>query len=546
MPSKKKAQETVARGRSKSVGRNTSKGRSHTPASPRSRSRTPTRRARTPASESKVRRRRSPSTEPSEESSRSSTKLTKRIEALVDRPVQTAPSKPNINNSGLSRFSQGIIKKIELEQLTHFHPEGYVQKREIIQSQRSLPLTPHLTNYRKTFFSPTVVGTIQLIFIVPFVYWLNLLVFVPVSVGDYSDEVKSLWGPAYPLLGVLWPIDWRVYINVQSFGFVFIYLLLHFLIARFLPLGVRASTGFRNTDYYCNGLISFVIFVGLYCFAQLSEYSTTRNFKPSTMLPNLWLSLLTSACVASFVISLMAFFASRTVVRHTRQSAAKPSNVFVDLWYGRYSRPQWFGIDWKMIIIRSGLTALPLIDMVYIFGQYDKYERISPALAAHALMHALWVLDFFIFEDAFAHTYEAQSVTFGSSFVVGQLVALPFTYSITSSFLSSRPDVGRLPSSPSKRSCNPYTTGISVIAFLMGLWIHRGSNNQKDRFRRDPTTHLSVMLRLLLVPVPSDFWLEVGGVVSDILIMWGMQLWPWQWQFHVDSTLRSRGLSRFL
>lgn len=73
-------------------------------------------------------------------------------------------------------------------------------------------------------------------------------------------------------------------------------------------------------------------------------------------------------------------------------------SIFLDFWCGRHVRPQWFGIDWKMTITRSGLMALPLIDLTYIFRQYEQYERISPALAAHALMHALLVLDFFIFE----------------------------------------------------------------------------------------------------------------------------------------------------
>ncbi|CAH8820872.1 unnamed protein product [Trichobilharzia szidati] len=505
--SKKKTKEVVIRGRSKSVGRDTPKSRSRTPATPRSRSKTPTRRPRTPASESKVRKRRSPSSEHSEGSSKGSTKPKKRTEIVVDRPIQTVLPKPLIEYTGLSRFSEGIVKKIELEQAIHFRKEEQVQKPETFHSHKP-PLSPVVTNYRKPFFSPTVVGIAQLIFVVPFIYWLNLLVFAPPHVGDKS-EIKSLWGPAHPLFWVMWPTDWRVYFNIQSVAFVSTYLFLHCLIARFIPFGHLANTSSRNNDCRCNGLISFIIFMGLFAFAQMSEYPIVKGLKPSTMIPNFWLGLLTSTCLATFIISFAAFFASRTVTRYTRQSAAKTSSVFLDFWYGRYPRPLWFGIDWKMVVIRSGLTALPLIDMAYIFKQYEQYERVSPALAAHALMHALWVLDFFIFEHAFIYTYEVQSITFGSSFVLGQLVALPFTYSITSSYLSSKPDVGRSPTSLSKHSCEPYTMGISVIVFLLGLWIHRTSSNQKNMFRRDP--HHPSFSNAEIIAGPGTQRLLAGG-----------------------------------
>ncbi|KAK4473188.1 hypothetical protein MN116_004367 [Schistosoma mekongi] len=503
MPPKKKTNDIATRGRSKSASRNASKN-VRSPNS-RSRSKTPTRRARTPASESKVRRRRSPSNEPSEDSMKKVTKSGQRIETIFDHPVKTDVLKPLPLNYGLSRLSQKIVKKIESEQ-PHFYQEEIVQKSEIIQSHKPVTLTPFLTNYRKTLFSPSVVATIQILFIIPFVYWLNLLVFAPASVTNFSGENKSLWGsayplleilwptgenrslwgPAFPLLGVLWPTDWHVYINIRSFALISMYLLLQCLVARFLPFGRLMTTGLRNIDYHCNSLICFAILIGLFAFAQVSEYTTTRNVRPSEMLPKLWLGLLTSSCLASVFVSLVAYFASKTVVRYTRQSSAKSSSTFLDFWYGRYIRPQWLGIDWKMVLTRSGMMALPLIDATYIFSQYERYERISPALAAHALMHALWVLDFFVFEHAFSFTYEMQSVTFGSSYIIGRLVVLPFTYSITSSYLSSRPDVGRQLTSSSLHSCNAWIMGVAIAVFLLGLWIHRRANNQKYIFRRDP------------------------------------------------------------
>ncbi|CAH8431695.1 unnamed protein product [Schistosoma turkestanicum] len=499
MPAKK-ASAIMTRGRSKSINRNTSNKRTRTPSFSRASSKTPTRRIRTPASESKVKRRRSPSVEPSEESVQSDTKGT-----VLDRTVQTDAIKPLIPNYGLSSLSRRIIQKIETEHPTHFHKDELIRRSEVIQSHKPATINPLLTSYRKTF-SPTVVAIIQVLFVVPFVYWLNLLVFAPVSVSNFSGENKSLWestfplidilwptgdnrslwGPARPFIGVLWPNDWHVYINIQSSVLVFMYLLLQCLVARFIPIGRLVTMGLRNMNYRCNSLISFVMFVGLFTFAELSEYTITRHLKPTEMLPKLWLSLLTSTCLVSVFLSLVAYFASKTVMRHTRQSAAKTSSAFLDFWCGRYVRPQWFGIDWKMTITRSGLMGLPLIDLTYIFKQYEQYERISPALAAHALMHTLWVLDFFIFEYTFASTYEAQSVTFGACFIINRLVALPFIYSITSSYLSSRPDVGRQLTSSSKHSCNAWIMGIAIVLFLLGLWIHRRSNNQKDRFRREP------------------------------------------------------------
>ncbi|KAF6779682.1 hypothetical protein AHF37_01253 [Paragonimus kellicotti] len=499
MPAKKinrKSQSSAARERSKSVGRSTPKSRSQTPVRSRSRSRSrttasPTKRSRTPASESKIRRRRSLSSSSSSSSLKETQTPSKNLrivpDASGDKRVKTALTRDPLP----SRFSRRIVDKQEVIRSQTAVHESSVNPKSTGPHGCSLTVWQMIQRtFREKVCPSPILAFACLATFLPFVYWLNFLVFTPAFI-DSSSETKvpyTIWGPAYQFLGVLWPIDFRIYFDYRCHSFVLAYLLLHFMLARFVPFGTRAGSlsETRRTDYRCNGFFALIFFSGIFAFAQFCKLDPLPSVRPTLLLPKHWLSLMAATGNIAVVGALIAHFVSRRLPRSQLSPEGHSGNFFVDFWTGRALRPRWLGLDWKMVMLRPGAIGLLLLEVTFALAQWERFGRVSPALFALVVMHAVWIVDFFLFEHTQLFTFEVRHEGFGFFAIVGSLM-FPFVYSIGASYLSSKPDIGRLFTTanlPDISQC--ITLGIGITLFLLGYWVYRRSNNQKDLFRRQP------------------------------------------------------------
>ncbi|KAF8565465.1 hypothetical protein P879_10819 [Paragonimus westermani] len=499
MPAKKtsrKSRSSAARERSKSVGRPTSQSRGRAPARSRSRSRSrttasPAKRSKTPASESKIRRRRSLSSNSSSSSFKETQNPSENFKIVPDASGEKRVKTILTRDLLPSRFSRRIVDKQDVIRSQIVVQESSANPRSTGSHGHSLTACQMIqkTFREKICPSPILAFTCLATFL-PFVYWLNFLVFTPAFTGPSSDTKVpyTIWGPAYRFLGVLWPIDFRIYFDYRCHGFVLAYLLLHFMFARFVPFGFRAcsQSESRRTDYRCNGLFALVFIGGLFAFVQFCKLDPLPSMRPTLLLPKHWLSLMAATGNIAVVGALIAHFASRRLPRSQLSSEGHSGNFFVDFWVGRALRPRWLGLDWKMVILRPGAIGLLLLEVTFTLAQWERFGRVSPALFALVVMHAVWIVDFFIFEHTQLFTFEVRHEGFGFFAIVGSLM-VPFVYSIGASYLSSKPDVGRVFTTanlPDISQC--FILGMGITLFLLGYWVYRRSNNQKDLFRRQP------------------------------------------------------------
>lgn len=109
--------------------------------------------------------------------------------------------------------------------------------------------------FQKNVCSSRILAALNMMICIPLVYWLNLLVFVPASGAHLNKTEHTLWGPARPFAGALWPIDWRAYLDIECFGFVLLFWASQVILARFVPIGFRVTSSeeSRRLDYRCNG-----------------------------------------------------------------------------------------------------------------------------------------------------------------------------------------------------------------------------------------------------------------------------------------------------
>lgn len=479
MPSKKPTKaRSGSRGRSRSVGRTTG-NRSRTPTRSRSRSKVIVKRIRTPASESKVRRRSPSSSSSSSERATSRQTMLRNIKS-IPKPSETEHSKTNIREPVPTRCSQRLVQKVDT---TRNVTEERFSSNSYNASTGTCSLCHKLGNFFRQKICPSpIVAFFCLVSLFPLTLWLNLLVSTDARASKAAKE------PTYLLAGVSWPLDWQSYLDYRCHLFVLAYLLVHCLIARLIPIGYRMDqlVSARRLDYRQNGFISLIFFCGLYAFAQWCSWASNWIPKPSVLLPKYRFSLLTASGNIALLAALLVYSLTRRVPRPCASREGNTGNFFVDFWVGRSTRPDWFGLDWKILGLRPGSVALLLMNVTYLLEQWQQFGRVSPPLVALVCMQSMWIVDLFAFEYTLAYTFETRHEGFGYYAIAGYLL-FPFIYSIGATYLSSRPYLGRLYRADAAldvKNCG--LLGLSIVLFLLGYWIYRASNNQKDLFRRQP------------------------------------------------------------
>jgi delta14-sterol reductase len=109
----------------------------------------------------------------------------------------------------------------------------------------------------------------------------------------------------------------------------------------------------------------------------------------------------------------------------------------------------------------------------------------------------VYVFNYFQFEYGMLYTWDLMSERFGWMLVWGDYAFVPFAYSVIGWYLVDR----------TEPIAWPTAVALSLL-FALGLCLFRGSNEQKERFKRDPQTKIwgrpaeSIQGRILI----SGFW----------------------------------------
>jgi len=125
--------------------------------------------------------------------------------------------------------------------------------------------------------------------------------------------------------------------------------------------------------------------------------------------------------------------------------------------------------------LRPGLLGWLLMDFSFIAHQYKTYGYVTDSIGLITSFQVLYVLDSYWMESAILTTMDITTDGFGFMLAFGDLVWVPFIYSLQSRYLS----------------VYPLTLGIygsaGVLAVVgTGYSIFRGANNEKNRFRTNP------------------------------------------------------------
>jgi protein-S-isoprenylcysteine O-methyltransferase Ste14 len=180
------------------------------------------------------------------------------------------------------------------------------------------------------------------------------------------------------------------------------------------------------------------------------------------------------------------------------------NNGVYDFWLGTALNPRIANFDLKLFFeARPGLIGWVALDLSLAAKQYELHGIVTVPMILVCAFHFWYVCDYYFHEEAILTTWDIKHENFGWMLCWGDLVWVPFTYTIQAYYLVEH--THDLPWWAA--------TGI-VLLNTVGYVIFRGANIQKHKFRRNPDR--------MIWSKPAEFIKTARGSLLLTSGWWGM------------------------
>lgn len=257
--------------------------------------------------------------------------------------------------------------------------------------------------------------------------------------------------------------------TLAATGIFFAWLVFQALLQTVLPgkrvEGQALADGSR-LRYRMNGLLAFGVTYLVLAGGVLA------GWWPATLAYDHFGPLLVVANLFAFGMAVLLFVHAK--LGHTAgQATGKP---LVDFFLGAGLNPRLGSFDLKLFFeARPGLIGWTVIVCSLAAAQLEQTGNLSTPMLLVVAFQFVYVLDYFVFEEAILTTLDVMHDGFGWMLCWGDVVWVPFVYCLQAYYLLVQPV-----------SLPPIATAGIVSLNLAGFVLFRWSNLQKHTFRRDP------------------------------------------------------------
>ena len=231
--------------------------------------------------------------------------------------------------------------------------------------------------------------------------------------------------------------------------------------------GVPLADGTR-LKYKMNGWFSFWFTMAV------ALIVVSAGWVPATILHDQFGPLLTTVNIFAFAFSIFLYLYGK----RSKRPAGPPGNVLYDYFVGTALNPRVGTFDLKLFFeARPGLILWVLINLSFAAKQYELHGTITTPMILVNAFQFLYIADYYYHEEAILTTWDIKHENFGWMLCWGDLVWVPFMYTLQAHYLINH--IHEL--------SFPVTAGI-VALNILGYVIFRGANIQKHKFRKNPET----------------------------------------------------------
>jgi len=242
----------------------------------------------------------------------------------------------------------------------------------------------------------------------------------------------------------------------------------------------------KKVAYKMNGFASLALIMGLISFGYLFHRPLVE--RTSIWIFDHYLGLVTASLIASFALSIFVYVYSFYMPEDELLAlGGNTGNHLHDFFIGRPLNPSVGTFEIKSFAeLRPGMILWCVLDLAFAFRQHAVYGRFTDSMLLVCGFQIYYVADALWYESAILTQMDIATDGFGYMLAFGDLVWVPMVYSLQVRFLASHPVwLG-------------YLGTIAVLSLnVLGYYVFRGANGQKNRFRRNPedptVAHLSYL-----------------------------------------------------
>ncbi|KAL9102732.1 MAG: hypothetical protein Q9163_002163 [Psora crenata] len=306
-------------------------------------------------------------------------------------------------------------------------------------------------------------------------------------------------------------------------GYYALSLLLHAILPGTEVLGTELTIG-GKLKYKFNAFSSALVVVGA---AAVGTFLQGADFPLWTFIWNNYIQIITANLGIAFFLACYVYIRSFSVKKGNKEQrelapGGHTGNLIYDWFIGRELNPRITlplvgTIDIKSFCeLRPGMLGWVLLDLAFVAHQYKLYGSTSDSILLITFFQAVYVFDALYNEPAILTTIDITTDGFGFMLAFGDLVWLPFIYSLQARYLAVHQVNLGLWSS----------LGVSVLQGL-GYWIFRSANNEKHRFRTNPRDAQIAHLEYIQTEsgsklLTSGWWGRARHInyLGDIIMAW--------------------------
>lgn len=481
--------------------RSRSRSRSRSPGRRRSRSRSPARTTRRSSSRTAaVVAAAATETAPS---SRRDTKLKDPVEVRLTPLPQTKAAENNTNNkhekaeenNTANKVNETSEAKIEGEPEKNQGRYNLRRRRDDVDTKTDaakpeqpeeeaakLAAAPAAALSTPLDFGGKIGAYIWLLFLPAWVLFLILQV-------NLEDPSLTNFPPPVPLLESFW--------DAQALGFVILWILFQALLyvlpvgklSEGMPLRSGERLKYRTNGFFAIAASAVVVAVAVHQGIDLTYIHS--NF----------LQLATATLLISVLLSVYLYVRSQYATPDQLALGGNSGNLMYDFFKGRELNPRIKNFDLKFFCeMRPGLIGWCLINFAMALAEMKQQGLDAPSYAMILvnLFQLLYVVDGLWNEEAILTTMDLMHDGFGFMLAFGDLVWVPFTYTLQAYYLVSH-------SNP----LGPLALAVIIALKLIGFYIFRKSNSEKNNFRRNPSD--PKLSHLKTIPTATGKSLLVSG-----------------------------------
>jgi protein-S-isoprenylcysteine O-methyltransferase Ste14 len=222
----------------------------------------------------------------------------------------------------------------------------------------------------------------------------------------------------------------------------------------------------QRLEYRMNGMFCFLLTLGVLVVA------VALGWLDASLLYDQIGPLLTVVNIFTFAFSGFLYFWGLRGADWDRPTG----RPFYDYFMGTALNPRIGSLDIKLFCeARPGMIFWLLINFSIAAKQYLLHGAVTVPMWLVVGFQTFYLFDYFIHEEAILTTWDIKHEKFGWMLCWGDLVWLPFTYTLQAQYLLNHThDL-------------PGWGIVAIVALnLMGYAIFRGANSQKHRFRSNP------------------------------------------------------------